>query len=282
LIGDLTRRGDLDVVDDSYDVVFHLAARGHVAGIGQEAYRSAFEINVGGTENLLDALSARRIDRFVHVSSTAAVGLIPDRPVNEEDLPNPATPYQHSKLRSEEVVREKTAGSTIQSVIVRPCMIYGPGGEGEFLKIVRLMAMGVFPRVGLGRALTPLVHVRDVADGIVAAGVDGKPGSTYFLAGSQSYPMEHLRRVVLSSLGLWRPAIYVPVWAGWLAGMALELAGRAAGKLPIATRRNILSTAANRTFDIGRARRDFGYEPRVEPEEGIPETIDWFKERGLL
>ena len=262
--------------------VFHLAGAGHVSALSEEAYRRFAAVNVEGVRNLLAALRGLPLRRVVHFSSTAAMGL-PRVPVVTEETPCvPATPYQRSKYEGEQAALQAFADSGVPVVIVRPCMVYGPGGEGEFLKICRLVRAGLFPRLTGGRELTPAVHVRDVVAGALAAAERGRPGQVYLLTGPCSYEMHELRLYMLQAMGISRLYPYVPLPLALAGAWALEAMARLTGRPPLVTRANLISTAYDRVFDIGKARRELGYEPGVPIAEGIAETVAWYRRQGLL
>ncbi len=280
--GDITKKETLKALHRPFDCVFHLAAEGHVAASGKKAYEKFKAVNVKGTDNLLNALDRKSVRKFIHFSSTAAVGLIKNDIVNENTTPKPVTPYQKSKLESEHKALKYHENEGFPVIILRPCMVYGKGGKGEFLKIVKLIKKGIFPKVGSGKALTPIVHVSDVVRSALLAAEKGTGGEIYFICGHRSYPMAEIREYILQSLNMTRPYLYIPLWIAYIAGLKLELLSMLTGKPSVATRRNILSTAADRVFDISKAQKELGYEPSVIIEEGVEETIKWFKKEGFL
>jgi len=280
--GDVTDPASLRGIADGMDVVYHLAAAGHVSAQSSDAYARFRALNVEGTRHLIAACHGSGISRFIHFSSTAAVGTV-RRPIIDETTPcQPQTPYQRSKHESEQVVLAAWQQDRFPAAILRPCMVYGPGGKGEFLKICRLMARGVFPRVGRGANLTPIVHVRDVAQAAVRAATRARPGEVYFVASAQSYPAATLRRHVLAALGVRRRYPYVPLWLALAGAHGLETVARWTGRTPPVTRQNIRSTVADRVFDISKAQRELGYQPAMPLDEGIRETIAWFRREGVL
>ncbi len=275
--GDITRPQTLEGIADDIDVVFHLAAEGHVSAVSKESLERFVNVNVGGTENLLAACKGKSIRKFVHFSSTAAMGLIKKPLVDESDPPQPVTLYQKSKLQSEKAALEKGKAFGIAVVVVRPCMIYGVGGKGEFHKMCRLMKKGFFPKVGFGRNLTPLVHVSDVVQGAIKAAENGKSGEVYLLTSAKSISMDQMRQYVMDAWGERAIYPYVPVWLMVAAAWAFEILGRLTGKAPLATRRNIASTVWDREFSIEKAKHDLGYQPKVDFKDGIRQTVEWFK-----
>jgi nucleoside-diphosphate-sugar epimerase len=283
IVGDITDPASLRNLDKDFDYVIHLAAMGHVSASSEASYKQFVKINEQGTKNLIDALRGSfTLKRFIHFSSTAAMGPIGLPVLSEADLPNPVTPYQKSKYRSEQMSMGAYEQNGFPTVIIRPCMVYGPGGKGEFLKFCRLMKAGVFPKVGLGQNLTPIVHVKDVVEATVLSLFNGQPGNVYIIASEQSYPMDDIRKYVMKALNIRRPYIYVPLWAALLSVGLLEGVFQLLGKPPVATRQNLRSTTTNRTFDISKAKKELHYEPRMYLEEGICDTVDWFKKSNLL
>lgn len=282
VVADITRPETLDGIADGCDAVIHLAAEGHVSAQSEEAFRRFTAVNVTGTESLIRACAAAgTVTRFVHFSSTAAMGLIMKPLVSEADEPQPATPYQRSKRDSE--LRALAVGDEtgVPVVVLRPCMIYGPGGTGEFHKMARLMRRGRFPKVGRGRNLTPLVHVEDVAQAAIRAAERGRAGATYLVASDRSPSLDELRGWIMEGWGEKAAYPYVPVWFMYAAAWVFEVVGSMTGRAPMATRRNIANTVFDREFSIEAARRDLGFEPSVDLRDGVVETVRWFKEQGL-
>ncbi len=275
--GDILRPETLAGVADGVRHVYHLAAEGHVSAVSKAAFRKFVEVNVEGTRNLLSACSGCGVETFVHFSSTAAMGLITEPLVSEATEPRPRTPYQRSKLESERIAFETGRALGVSVVALRPCMVYGVNGRGEFFKMCRLMRKGLFPRVGFGRNLTPLVHVRDVVRGAALAAENGRPGEVYLIASERSIELAELRRFAMEAWGVRRWYPYVPVWFMHAVAWCCEATARVMGGAPIVTRRNVASTVWDREFSIEKAMRELGYEPAVSFREGILETVRWFE-----
>jgi nucleoside-diphosphate-sugar epimerase len=281
VVGDITAPETLAGAADGCDVVYHLAAEGHVSAQSAEAFRRFTAVNVDGTEALIrSAAASGGVQRFVHFSSTAAMGLIRKPCVTEEDEPQPFSPYQRSKRQSELTALSVGRETGVPVVVLRPCMIYGTGGHGEFQKMARLMRRGRFPKVGRGRNLTPLVHVDDVVQAAVKAGERGVPYETYLIASARSPELDELHSWIMEGWGQKAMYPYVPAWVMFAGAWVFELIGKLTGTAPVATRRNIANTVYDREFSIAKARRDLGYEPSVDLHDGCVETVRWFKEQG--
>lgn len=283
IIGDVTKPETLVNISKDIDYVIHLAAMGHVSAVTEEAYNLFVEINEKGTRNLIQEFKGSTLlKKFIHFSSTAAMGPIGIPVLNENSIPNPLTPYQRSKYRSEHIVMEACQKDKFPGVILRPCMIYGPGGYGEFYKFCRLMKKGVFPKVGFGKNLTPLVFIEDVVSATLLALENGQLGNIYIIASEQSIPMDDMRELIMRNIGKKTPYFFVPSSLALCGAMLIEKVFSLMGKEPVVTYRNIKSTIVDRTFDISKARKELGYLPKCSFQNGISVTIQWYKTNNRI
>lgn len=283
VIGDVTIPKSISGISVGIQYVIHLAAIGHTSFVTEESYRKFVGVNEGGTQNLVKEFSrSAELKKFIHFSSTAAMGPIGTTVQNEESKPNPVTPYQKSKNRSEQVITEAYERNHFPGIILRPCMIYGPGGYGEFYKFCRLMKKGVFPKVGLGANLTPLVYVEDVISVTLQALKKGEVGNTYIVASEQSIAMDDLHRYITDAIGTKAPYFFVPVPIALVGAKIIEKTSQILGKEPIVTYRNIKSTVTDRVFDVSKIKREFGYRQSTDFERGIQETIQWYRNENMI
>lgn len=283
VVGDVTKPETLKGISENIDYVIHLAAMGHVSAVTEESFRQFVEINEQGTKNLLKEFKdSVQLKKFIHFSSTAAMGPIGIPVLNENSIPNPVTPYQKSKNRSEKIITDAFTEEGFPGLILRPCMIYGPGGYGEFYKFCKLMKKGIFPKVGHGQNLTPLVYVEDVVNAAVLALTKGKPGEIYIIASQKSIPMDSLRELIVRNISVKRPYIYIPAGLALTGAKIIEKIFPLIGKEPVVTYANIKSTIVDRTFDITKAEKELGYTQSCRFEEGIANTVAWYREQGKI
>ncbi|GAB6145785.1 NAD-dependent epimerase/dehydratase family protein [Desulfocicer niacini] len=281
--GDITDGNSLKGITNNIDTVFHLAGSGHVSAVSDDAYKKFIHINVQGTINLIQDALENNVDKFIHFSSTAAMGLIKNIPIVDEKTPcRPSTPYQNSKYEAEQIVLKYSNENGLKGIVLRPCLVYGPGGKGEFLKICRLMKKGFFPKVGTGKNLTPLVHVRDVVQGAIKSGVGGIGNNVYLLTSAQSIEMDTFRNLILSSLEIKRPYIYIPKTFAKYIALFFEITATITKTTPFVTYKNIDSTITDRVFSIQKAFKDFNYQPKIKFNDGISETIKWYLEKKVI
>lgn len=282
-LGDTTEEKSLIGIENGIDVVVHLAAVGHVSAMSEDAYKKFISVNEVGTQNLVNRfVKSTTLQKFIHFSSTAAMGPVGKKVINENDIPNPITPYQKSKLRSEKIIEEAYEKHNFPGIILRPCMIYGEGGYGEFYKFCKLMKKGVFPKVGLKKNLTPLVNVEDVVEGTIGAIRKGMPGECYLIASECSLEMDVLHRFIMQAIGSRAIYPYIPSFLALMGARAIEMFARIFRKEPIVTYRNIKSTVTDRVFDISKAKNELGYKQNVDFRQGIKKTIEWYKLQNAI
>ena len=140
--GDMTPQSDWARALAACDTVVHLAARVHVMRETVTDPLAEFRrVNVAATEHLATQAAAAGVRRLVYVSTIKVNGEITtDRPFRETDKPSPVDPYGVSKWEAEQALHRIAAESSLEIVIVRPPLIYGPGVKGNFLSLFESLA----------------------------------------------------------------------------------------------------------------------------------------------
>lgn len=277
--GDLVDRGSLAAACEGVAVVYHIAATYRTAGQPAAAYRA---VNVEGTRRLLDAACAAGVRRHVHCSTGGVHGHIDHPPATEEAPLAPGDIYQQTKLEGEQLARARGEGGELEVVIVRPIGIYGPG-DTRLLRLFRGIARRRFPLLGNGRVYYHLTFIEDLVHGFHLCGtVPAASGRTYLLAGPRYTTLAALMAMIAMELEVNPPRRSWPVWPIWLAGALCELVCVPLGIEPPLYRRRVEFFTKSRAFDASRARREIGFDPEVDLEEGIHRTAVWYREQGML
>ena len=277
--GDLTDASAVRRATDGVDVVYHIAATYREAGQPDSAYRM---INVQGTTNVVEAARAGGARRMVHCSTGGVHGHIAHPPANEDAPFNPGDVYQETKLEAERAARQFGDRSGFDVVVARPIGIYGPG-DMRFLRMFRGLARGRFPMIGSGKPYYHLTYIDDLVEGFRLCGtVPAAKGRTYLLAGPRYTTLEQLVGMVARELNVEPPRRHWPVWPFWTAGLLCEMVCVPLRIEPPIFRRRVDFYTKSRAFDTTRARRELGFAPTVDLEEGIRRTADWYRSEGLL
>jgi nucleoside-diphosphate-sugar epimerase len=250
------------------ELAFHAAARLGAWGPWEEFER----INVRGTREAVEACRAAGVRRFVHVGTEAAV--IAGDPLHDADESLPLRPdskayYCASKAMAEQVVVD--AGDGLETVVVRPRFVWGPGDTTLLPQLVQLVRSKRFAWVGGGRQRTSVTHVDNVIEGLLLAAERGRPGQAYFVTDGEPVVFRDFVTRLLASQGVEAPGRTLPLPLAKAMAAGCETLWR---RLPLrgappVTRTEIWLSALEVTIDISKARSELGYEPRVSTEEGL-------------
>jgi nucleoside-diphosphate-sugar epimerase len=277
--GDLMDADSVRHAVDGAEVVYHIAATYREAGQPDSTYRA---INVEGTKHILEAARAAGVRRVVHCSTGGVHGHIENPPATEDAPFNPGDVYQETKLAAEKLAREFGNSTGLDVVVARPIGIYGPG-DTRFLRMFKGLARGRFPMIGNGQAFYHLTYIDDLIEGFRLCGtVPAAKGRTYILAGPRYTTLEQLVQLVARELKVTPPRVHLPVWPFWAAGLLCEIICVPLRIEPPIYRRRVDFYTKSRAFDTTRARTELGYSPKVDLEQGIKLTADWYRTEGLL
>jgi nucleoside-diphosphate-sugar epimerase len=261
------------------DAVLHVAAVYRTAGHPDSYYR---EVNVVGTERLLEAAAERGVRRFVHTSTVGVHGHV-ERPPADESAPiAPGDIYQATKAEAEALALgfHRTRGLPV--TVVRPGAIYGPG-ETRFLKLFRAIARGRYAVVGTGRTFYHPVYIDDLVAGfLLALDRPEAVGEAFLVCGPSYVSQSDLAALVARHTGGRVLPFRIPARPLQWAGDVVEAICVPLGLEPPLHRRRVDFWTKSRAFTIEKARRLLGYAPRVDLDEGIARTAAWYREAGWL
>ncbi len=278
--GDITKPDTLDLAMENVDTVFHAAAVLGPAHLSAETYRS---VNAEAVRNMIDTCrNHSSITRFVHISSVGVLGPVPPKiRADEGTPPRPKDIYEITKLDGEE--HALTAAKTgFPCVIVRPGWVYGPG-DTRTVRLFRMIARRRFMVIGKADNKQHPVYIDDLIDGIIkAAQISGIEGRVYHLCGPEILTVNELCQSVAETAGVTLLPFRPPVWSvrgpAWMIGKIWSLFNRH----PPVDHRKADFFVVNRAYSIQRAKNELGWSPKVRFKDGIQQTMDWYKVRGLL
>ena len=280
ITGDITDRDLVSKAVNGCDQVYHIAAMYREGGgIGEKRF---WDVNVVGTENMLEAANNANVERFIHCSTVGVQGDISNPPANESYPYNPGDVYQRTKVEGEKRALNYFSGG-LPGVVVRPVGIYGPG-DLRFLKLFKSIYTGRFVMIGDGKVLYHLTYVDDLVEGIILCGNKKEAlGQIYTIGGEKYLALNELVEIIARALEVKKPGIHFPFfWPVWVAALLCEVVCYPFGIDPPIFRRRVDIFRKDRAFDISKARKELGYEPKVGLEEGIKKTADWYKKEGYL
>jgi UDP-glucose 4-epimerase len=256
--GDIRSSADTETALRGVDGVIHLAAYGSVVESLKDP-QTNFEINAGGTLNVLDGAKRAGVTKFVFASTGGALVGDADPPVNERSLPSPKSPYGASKLTCEAYCSAYAQSFDLPTVMLRFANIYGPfsahkkGAVTAFSK--SLISGDPIAIYGDGSASRDFLHVDDLCSGIIKAmEKDLPPATILHLATGRETTILELANLLRKVAG--KPE------------HRIRFEGSRAGEV----HRNFA------TYD--RAASVLGFKPSVVLEEGLARTWQWFLDQG--
>ena len=274
-----------DLVEKMHDLQFDYVV--HAAGVTKSLHSEDFRrVNVAGTKNLVNALLRLKmpLKKFIYLSSLSVFGPVreqqPYTEILETDEPQPNTEYGKSKLEAERWL-ESIGGLPV--VFLRPTGVYGPRERDYFLMAKSIKAHTDFA-VGFKPQDITFVYVLDVVQAIFLAIDKGEPGRKFFLSDGQVYRSSAFSDLIRKELGNpWWIRITAPLWLLRIITFCGEYIGRLTGKVTALNNDKYhIMKQRNWRCDISPARRELGFEPKYQLEEGVRLTIQWYKENHWL
>jgi nucleoside-diphosphate-sugar epimerase len=263
--GDLNLFTDWSIALKGVDIVVHSAARVHVIKDTEAAPLAAFrQVNVDGTLNLARHAAAAGIKRFVFISSIKVNGETtqPGQPFTEADTPKPIDAYGQSKHEAEEGLRQISADTGMELVIIRPPLVYGPGVSANFADLMRAVQSGWPLPLGLAHKKLSFVALDNLVNFIVACISHPQAAKqTFLVSDGQDLSTSELARCIAQVAGVPERLLPMPMWA--LQGVA-SLLGKGASAQRL---------CGNLQVDISKARTLLGWTPPVSVEEGLRRAI---------
>jgi len=277
--GDLRDPEPLRRLVDGVDGVLHVAAVYRTAAHPDSYYR---EINLGGTERLLEAAARAGVARFVHTSTVGVLGHVEKPPADESTPLAPGDIYQQTKAEAETLALAFGRRRGLGVAVVRPGAIYGPG-EQRLLKLFRAIARGRYAVVGSGRPFYHPVFIDDLVTGfLLALDHPAAAGESFIIAGERYISQDDLAALVAQATDGRVLPFHVPAWPLLAAGALCEAVCVPLGLEPPLHRRRVEFWVKSRAFSIGKAKRLLGYVPKMDLEDGIRRTAAWYREAGWL
>ena len=259
--------------------VYHLAAAMREGNLPDRAF---WKINVEATERFLMESAAAQVKRFVYCSTVGVLGRGRGRPVSEADEPCPHDIYQITKASAEQKVSAFHASGGMPTVIVRPAEVYGPG-DHRLLKLFRAIARNRFVMIGSGEGKHHMIYIKDLVEAMLLAGERPEAiGGTFILAGAEPVRLRDLVRMIAQQLGTSIPRLSVPLTLVRVAAGVVEAVCKPLGIQPPLYRRRVEFFNHDYAFDISRARRALGFDPKVSLAVGIARTVAAYQAGGLL
>jgi 3beta-hydroxy-delta5-steroid dehydrogenase/steroid delta-isomerase len=269
------------------DTIFHTAAVLDFARFAGAAQRErSHAVNVRGVEHLVRAAREAGAVRLVHTSSNNVTF---DDAVIDGDETRPYAArsrdlYTETKILGEQVALAANGHGGLLTCAIRPGGIYGPGEQLVFPRVIEECARGRYvAKIGDGSALSDNTFIDNLVDGEIEAArhlLPGSPvcGQAYFVTDGRPLNYFDFFRPVVEALGFRHPVRAVPAGLVAASMSVWEALHHALGELgvprPPLLSLEVRKIAVSHYNRIDKARRDFGWQPRVSPEEAIGRMVE--------
>lgn len=278
-IGSVTDKRLMGQLVEGCDVVHHLAAAFRKIDLPKAVY---WDVNVNGTRYLLEAALKHGVKKFVYCSTCGVHGNVSNPPAPETAPITPADYYQYTKYEGE-VVAHEFMKKGLDVTILRPAAIYGPGDPERWLMLFKRVAPGKFLMFGDGKATYHPLYIENLVDALIlAAEKPDAKGQTYLIADEHYYTLNDLVAATGKVLGINVSVKHMPFWPLWLAAVGCEAICTPLKISPPIFRRRVDWFRQNRAFDISKAKRELGYQPKVDLITGLSHTAQWYKEMKYI
>jgi len=278
-LGDVTLPATLAPALEGADAVVHCAGLTKAA-----SSRDYFRVNEEGCRNLYAACMdfRPRLARIVHIGSLAAFGPAADgRPITEESPPRPVSDYGRSKLAGQRVAETYARDLPINVVI--PPAVYGPR-DRDFLVYFRLVDRGIMPFIGRAARHLSLIYARDLAEAVVRVLMsESATGRTYLVDDGSVQSWAGMAAAIGRAMGKTPHRVYIPAVVARGAGMMGDLLARLRGKPVLLNGQKVKELLQSMWIcSSDRIREELGFRAAYSLEEGIRETLAWYREHQWL
>jgi len=256
--GDITDFDLLEKIMVEVDVVFHLAAQIHVDRSIIEP-RLTYEINVLGTQNVLENCRMHDVSKVIHASTSEVYGPAQYDPMDEKHPLDAPHPYGASKIAGDRMCHAYIETYGMNICIARPFNTYGPkqkdSGYGGAISLFTKRALMNLPPIIFGDGLQTrdYVYIEDIVDAYDA------------ILNSRSFPTEPI------NFGTGKEITILD-----LANKVIDLCGKKGSILPVHVEGRP-GEVKRLISDVTKAKQKLGWEAKIDIDQGLKRFIDWYR-----
>ncbi len=247
------------------------------------SYAKLKEVNVEGTQNLIESVLADSPDSFlIHISSTGVYSRI-SSVISESTPLKPYDNYHLSKYESEQVILNACTNDNLSATILRPPSVMGLRDTTHMAKICQAIKNRKFPLINGGRAIQTWVGGEDLAKAAILVLKNHKiANQKIYNIKSFEITVKDLFNLASQKMGISIPPKKYNYYLAYIAGFISEIVGKIRRKPSTLNRYRVLKFGRDRLFDDSKIRSELGYRPSCTAEETITKTISWLIEKNII
>ena len=280
ILGSITDSDAVDSATRDMEYVFHLAAAFRELNRPDSYY---YDVNVRGTRHVFEAAKKYGIPKVVYCSTQGVHGNVDNPPGNELSPITPADYYQETKYLGEQAALEFHQQG-VQTTILRPTAIFGPGDPERFFMIYnRVHKNGSFPMFGDGRTFDHTRYSDNLSDAFMLSMPLGVGTSQAYIIGDDGFvTIEELVQKVADSMDAAVKINHYPITPLVIAGHVCEKVCKPFGISPPIFPRRVDWYRQDRGWNIDKAKDELGFQPAVSLDQGLRKTAEWYFAEGYL
>ncbi|MCM1541221.1 MAG: NAD-dependent epimerase/dehydratase family protein [Blautia sp.] len=281
--GDVSRQDTLEPVFAGTEcnevIVIHAAG---IISIADEVSPQLYNVNVGGTRNMIAQCIRHHVKRLVYISSVHAIPESKEQEIISEAGAFSAEAvtgaYAATKAEATQAVLDAVKNKDLNAVVVHPSGIIGPydGGNNHVVQLIQMYISGKLPAGVTGGY--DFVDVRDVAKGCLEAAEKGKTGSCYILSNRYVTIKELLEYACKIVDG--RKKLCLPIGLARVFAPLFEWAAKVSHTRPLYTKYALYTLSSNGHFSHDRATSELGYHPR-DMQATVADTIRFLQGKNV-
>lgn len=265
-----------DIIDNGYDYIIHASGTTKA-----KTLRDYNLVNATYSQNLALASVGTQVKKFIFVSSLAAIGPLThiNGRIAANQQPNPVTSYGLSKLQAETYLKEIEG---LPLLVIRPTAVYGPREKDIFI-LFNSINKGLEPYIGNFDQRLSFVYVKDLAAVILKALESTLTHQSYNISDGQGYDRFALANYAKSLLSKKTVKFHIPLVIVRMLASFLDFLYAKSTATPALNKEKLAElTAVNWICDIEKARMELGYTPEYNLEQGLAETMKWYRDNKWL
>ncbi len=272
-----------DQLDDIDIIINCIAMLGDYDHIPKSQH---YAVDTGTLETLLTNVNKQTLQQFIHISTTGIYGgKSTDNPV-KEDAPfgKNVSKYEWGKIEAEKVVRKYRIEHNLPITVARPGPVFGPRMIYGWPNLVKRLKSGTFRMIGKGDSCFHVTYVDDIVNGIIQMiGNEKTFDEDFNVCGNEIPTIKKYFSQISSELNgpIIKSIPYLPILT---LSHILQLVPKALkpGDISLLSPGRVRFFGEHRIFDNSKLKSFTGFQPKIKLEDGIKQTISWYRENGYL
>lgn len=263
------------------ELVFHCGALSSPWGKKQDFY----QVNYLGTKHVIEGCQQHKVQRLIYVSSPSIYNQRKDQLGLNEQSPLPKKKINHyaqTKWLAEQAI-DQAYNEGLAVITLRPRGIFGPKDPTIFPRLLNVYQRGAIPLFNEGTNIIDLTYVENVVDALILCitAPTGCLGKKYNITNDDPRSFMDLLQLLFTELQMPLKTKKIPFPIAYMVARLMETSYKlfAPAKEPPLTRYTISVIGMSQTFDISRAKKELGYQPKVGIEEGIKRFVSWWRKQ---